>query len=84
MVCKYLIHMVRTPWVRTGLVSSGLDMSERKILYQKVLDLNFLGSKIFWVTKNSLIQNFLDSELFWNQIFFGSKFLVLIFLGTKI
>ena len=30
-------------WVKTGRVSSCLDMSGRNILYQKVLDLNIFG-----------------------------------------
>ena len=52
-------------WVKTGRVSSCLDMSGRNILYQKVLDLNiFRIQKKFGGQKNSLIQNFLDSELF--------------------
>ena len=42
-VCKYLMHMVRTGWAKTGLISLCLDMSGQNILYQKVLDINIFG-----------------------------------------
>ena len=35
--------MERTRWVKTGLVSSCLDMLEQNILYQKAFDLNIFG-----------------------------------------
>ena len=34
LVCKYLIRLVRRGWVKTGLLSSCLEMSGRNILYQ--------------------------------------------------
>ena len=40
---QYLLCMVRTGWVMTGLVSSCLDMSQWNILYQKILDLKIFG-----------------------------------------
>ena len=43
LVCKYFIRMVRTGWVKTGRVSTFLDMSGLNILYQKVLDLYIFG-----------------------------------------
>ena len=85
LVCKYLICMVRTGWVKTGRVSSFLNMSGLNIIYQNVLDLDIFG-----------IQNvFSDKKICWSKIFgtqnyFGIKIpldpnlFVLIFLGTKI
>ena len=70
----YRNSMVRTGWIKTGLVSSCLDMSGRNILGQKCLDLKFLGSKIFWVTKKFIEPKFfglgiiLESKYFWTQI----------------
>ena len=37
LVCKYLICMVRTGWVKTGLVSSCLDMSGIWRMYEEGL-----------------------------------------------
>ena len=58
MVCKYLIRMERTRWVKTGLVSSCLDMLGQNILYQKALDLNIFG-----------IQNILGDKKFFDPKF---------------
>ena len=83
--CKYLICMERTRWVKTGLVSSCLDMLEQNILYQKALDLNIFGIQNILGDKNILW-----SKIFWTQNYFGIKifldpnFFVFIFLGTKI
>ena len=52
--------MERTRWVKTGLVSSCLDMLEQNILYQKALDLNIFG-----------IQNILGDKKFFDPKFFG-------------
>ena len=62
MVCKYLIRMVRTCWVKTGLISSCMDKSGRNIHYQKVLDLNIFG-----------IQNILSDKKVFNPKFFGLR-----------
>ena len=59
LVCKYLIRMVRTGWVKTGRVSTFLDMSGLNILYQKVLDLNIFG-----------IQNILGDKKFFDPKLF--------------
>ena len=64
MVCKYLIRMERTRWVKTGLVSSCLDMLEQNILYQKALDLNIFGIQNILGDKKFFDPKFLDSELF--------------------
>ena len=84
MVCKYLIRMERTRWVKTGLVSSCLDMLEQNILYQKALDLNIFGIQNILGDKKFFDPKFLGLRIILESNFFGSKFLVLIFLGTKI
>ena len=58
-------------WVKTGRVSSCLDMSGRNILYQKVLDLNIfgiqniLGDKKFFDPKFLGLRIILESNFFW-------------------
>ena len=85
LVCKYLLHMVRSHCVKTGRVSSCLDMSGQNILCQKILDLNIfmiqniLGDKQFFDPNFFGLRIILETKSFWIQIFF-----VLIFLGTKI
>ena len=52
-------------WVKTGRVSSCLDMSGRNILYQKVLDLNIFG-----------IQNILGDKKFFDPKFLGLRIIL--------
>ena len=74
--------MERTRWVKTGLVSSCLDMLEQNILYQKALDLNIFGIQNILGDKKFFDPKFLDSELFfcvnfsWHQNLAQLKFRV--------
>ena len=58
----------------TGLVSSCLDMSGWNILYQKNLDLKFLGSKILLVNKKFFDPKFFGLGMILESTFFGPKF----------
>ena len=76
MVCKYLICMVRTGWVNTGLVCSCQDMSGRNIYYPTFLDLKLLWIQNILGDQKIIWPEFLWTQnLFWNQNLFGPKFL---------
>ena len=79
------MHMVRTGWDKTGLVSSCLDISGQNILYQKVLDLDIFGiQNVFSDKKKFLSKIFGTQNYFGIKIFLDPNLFVLIFLGTKI
>ena len=85
LVCKYFIRMVRTGWVKTGRVSSFLNMSGLNIIYQNVLDLDIFGiQNVFSDKKNFRSKIFGTQNYFGIKIFLDPNLFVLIFLGTKI
>ena len=55
--------MVRTGWVKTGRVSTFLDMSGLNILYQKVLDLYIFGIENVFSDKKIFDQKFLELRI---------------------
>ena len=70
LVCKYFIPMVRTGWVKTGRVSSFLNMSGLNIIYQNVLDLDIFGIQNVFSDKNIFDPKFLGLRIILESKYF--------------
>ena len=68
LVYKYLIHMIRTGWVKTGWVNSCLHTSWRTFFNPKFLDL-----KCFWIQYILGEQKCLWPKILWIYKYFGIK-----------
>ena len=70
LVCKYFIRMVRTGWVKTGRVSSFLNMSGLNIIYQNVLDLDIFGIQNVFSDKKNFDPKFLGLRIILESKYF--------------